>query len=100
MQRLFYSVLFLFLFSASLANFVEASMEVVAGRVSEKDGLKITVEQRNGRYKTVKLTEKTPVVAIKGATAPPIDRIMIQSKVSIIIKDGKPVVVQIIEVPK
>jgi len=77
-----------------------AAMEVVAGRVTEHDGLKLTIEQHDGRTKRIKLDIKTPVVAVPRVTAPLVDRIRTDSQVSIILKDGKPVVVQIVEVPK
>jgi len=79
---------------------VYASTEVVAGRVVGRDGLILTIEQRDGRKTRVKLGEKTPVVAVPRLTAPLVDRIKIYSKVSIIMKDGKPVIVQMVEVPK
>lgn len=77
-----------------------AAREVVAGRVVERDGLSLTIEQRNGQTKRVKLREHTPVVAVPHVTAPLIDRIRLDSRVSVILRDGKPVVVQIVEVPK
>lgn len=77
-----------------------AAREVVAGYVVERDGLTLTIEQRNGQTKRVKLRENTPVVAVPGLTAPLVDRIRPDSRVSIILRDGKPVVVQIVEVPK
>lgn len=83
-----------------MATAASAAMEAVIGRVTERDGLKLTIEQRNGRTKQVKLDKKTPVVAVPRVTAPLIDRIRVDSKVSIMLKDGKPVVVQIVEVPK
>ncbi len=83
-----------------MATAASASMEAIAGRVTEHDGLKLTIEQRDGRTKRVKLDQKTPVVAVPRVTAPLVDRIRTDSQVSIILKDGKPVVVQIVEVPK
>jgi hypothetical protein len=79
---------------------VYAATEVVAGRVVSRDGLVLMIEQRDGRTKRVKLNEKTPVVAVPRVSAPLVNRIMNDSKVSIIVKDGKPVVVQMVEVPK
>jgi len=77
-----------------------AATEAVAGRVVERDGLTLTIEQRDGRKKQVKLRKDTPVVAVPRVTAPLIDRIRPDSRVSIILKNSKPVVVQIVEVPK
>jgi len=79
---------------------VFAATEAVAGRVVERDGLTLTIEQRNGRTKRVKLRKDTPVVAVPQVTAPLVDRIRPDSRVSIILKGDKPVVVQIVEVPK
>jgi len=84
----------------SLCRTAFAATEAIAGRVLESDGLNLTIEQRNGRTKRVKLLKDTPVVAVPQVTAPLVDRIRPDSLVSIILKGNKPVVVQIVEVPK
>ena len=74
--------------------------EIVAGKVIARGGLHLTIEQRNGYTRNIKLNDTTPVVASPHASAPLVNRIAIDSKVSIIMKDGKPVVVRIHEVLK
>lgn len=77
-----------------------AAYENIAGRVIVRNGLELTVEQRDGRTRQVKLPEKVTVVAVPHVTAPLVDRIRVNSLVSIILKDGKPVILQVVEVPK
>lgn len=82
------------------AQFALAAMEVIAGRVAKRSDYTFTIEQRNGQSRDVRLNHKVPVVAVPNVSATPLDRIKNDTKVSIIMKDGKPVVLQIVEVPK